>query len=171
MRALPAAFAALALFALATPAAAEPPPPPVAQAPVGLSPAAVAAWIASKGGVVSEVQRSGGETWITVQDGGMNWLVFFYGCQNDVCGDIQLAASFTNPTITPEMINAWNREHRFLKAFHEPGETAGEGVAIVQYDVLLTDAGPDQLADPIVVWLNLLEAFAVHVGYLQAPAQ
>lgn len=143
-------------------------------APEGLSITAVTDWIASKGGAVGPVQRDDGSAWVMVQDGGLNWAVFFYGCQADVCGDLQLAASFSNTSITGDLVNEWNRDRRFLKAFYDPAEAAGEDPrAVVQYDILLSDGDADQLTEPVVVWLDLLREFAVHVGYFApdgAPA-
>lgn len=156
---LPAVLAALALplaLALAAPAAAQTPP-----AAIGLSPDAVAAWVRDKGGEVSETQRDGNETWLVVNDGQFTWLIFFYSCQGDVCADIQYAASFSTPTMTADLMNRWNRERRFLKAYFEPSD-GGSGV--VQYDVLLHAGDAEQLAEPTIVWLNLLGEFAAFAG-------
>lgn len=155
-------FAAAAL-AVAAPALAQTAPQP------GLAVADVGAWVASKGGEVQPIQRRDGETWLTVKDGALTWLIFFYGCNNDVCGDIQYAATFSNATITPTMINDWNREHRFLKATFLPSGTAGEDpTALVQYDLLLVPGGVDQLNDPTAVWVDMVAEFARTTGYLSA---
>lgn len=156
--------AALAALTLAlTPLAAQ---AQTAAAPEGLSVQAVTEWIASKGGAVGQVNRDDGDAWVMVEDGGLNWAVFFYGCESGTCSDLQLAASFSNPAITVDMINAWNRERRFLKAFHNPAEAPGEDPrAVVQLDILLTDGPADQLTEPVVIWLDLLREFALHVGY------
>jgi len=148
---------------------------PAAQtpAPGGLSVTAVRDWLISVGATVSEVTRAEGRTSVTVTDGPMTWLVFFNGCEADVCGDIQYMAAFSNETITPELVNQWNLEHRFLKAYFTPGTAAG--TAIVQFDVLLVPgAGTQQLIDPTSVWVGLLPTFATHVGFFvpeAAPAQ
>ena len=142
-------------------------------APGGLAITAVRDWLISVGATVGEVTRADGRTSVTVTDGPMTWLVFFNGCEADVCGDIQYMAAFSNPTITPDLVNQWNLEHRFLKAYFTPGAAAG--TAIVQYDVLLVGgAGTQQLIDPTSVWVGLLPAFATHVGFFvpeAAPAQ
>lgn len=158
--------AVAAAMSLAVPAAAQ-----TASEP-GLAIAEVGAWIASKGGVVEPVQRQGDEVWLTVRDGDLTWLVFFYGCRNDVCADLQYSASFANESITPGMVNDWNRERRFLKAFHSPGAAGEPATAAVQYDLLLQPGGVDQLTDPTAVWVTMLPEFARHVGYLPAaPGQ
>jgi hypothetical protein len=158
-----APFLAAATLAVAAPVAAQTPSQP------GLAVAEVSAWIASKGGEVQPVQRAGDDIWISVRDGDLNWMVFFYGCENDVCADLQFAASFSNAAITPGMVNDWNRDRRFLKAFHQPAAEGGEPSAVVQYDLLLQPGGVEQLNDPTAVWVGMLKDFAVHVGYMTAP--
>jgi len=163
-----ATLAAAAVMALAVPAAASTAPAPVqtAAAP-GVSPEAVRAWLISKGGTVSEVRREAGETWLTVSDGPLNWMVFFYSCETGGCGDIQYAASFSNPTITEAMINVWNRDHRFLKAFFAPSE-GGDPTSVVQYDVLIHGADVEQLTDHTALWLDLVAQFGRTVGFFAA---
>tara|TARA_R110002167_G_scaffold46135_7_gene137969 strand:+ start:2768 stop:3328 length:561 start_codon:yes stop_codon:yes gene_type:complete len=142
----------------------------------GLSPTAVRDWLVGVGATVSEVTREDGRLSITITDGPLTWLIFFNSCQGDVCGDIQYMAAFSNDTITLDLVNAWNLEQRFLKAYYTPGTTAGAaGTAIVQYDLLLVDGlGVDQLLDPTSVWVGLLPVFGTHVGFFapaDAPAQ
>ena len=64
---------------------------------------------------------------------------------------------------TLDKVNAWNRDNRYLKAFHTAAETP---TATVQYDVVvLSGEGVAQLADPLTVWLQLLPKFAGQMGY------
>jgi hypothetical protein len=169
---LTACFAALALLAAApaTARTAAPSPAQTASSP-GLAIADVSAWIASKGGEVQPVQRSGDDVWLAVKDGDMTWLIFFYGCTADVCGDIQYAASFSNPTITQAMVNDWNRDRRFLKAAFVPGADDQEPSAIVQYDLLLGPGGVEQLNDPTAVWVGMVGEFATAVGYFRPEGE
>ena len=162
-----ATLAAAAVMALAAPASAAPATPAAVQtaADPGVSIEAVRAWMTEKGGVVSEINRRDGETWITIGDGPLTWAIFFYSCQADVCGDIQYAASFSNPTITQAMINDWNRDRRFLKAFFSPGEAGADNRAVVQYDLLIHEGGVEQLTDPTALWIELVGAFGAAVGY------
>ena len=166
-----ATLAAAAVMALAAPAAASTPAASVqTAADPGVSPEAVRAWLVSKGGTVSEIRREGSETWLTVNDGPLNWMVFFYGCEAGACSDIQYATSFSNPTITQAMVNDWNRERRFLKAFFAPDAAGRDPTAVVQYDVLVHSDDVEQLADHTALWLDLAAAFGATVGYF-APAQ
>lgn len=138
----------------------------------GVAIADIVTWLKGLGAEVGEIQRADDETYVVVTDGGLSWILSFYSCQSDVCGDVQFSAVFANTSITPDLIARWNREQRFLKAFYNPaqGETPPGGV--VQYDVLLLGGrGADQLNDALAVWLEMVAAFAVHVGYFQpAPA-
>ena len=169
---LTACFAALTLLAAAPATAQTAAQAPAAAAPQpGLAIADISAWIASKGGEVQPVQRDGDDIWLPVKDGDMTWLIFFYGCTNDVCGDIQFAASFSNPTITQTMVNDWNRDRRFLKAAFVPGADGQDPSAIVQYDLLLNTSGVDQLTDPASVWVEMVAAFATHVGFYKPAAE
>jgi len=164
-----ATLAAAALMAVAAPAAASTAPASVqAAADPGVSIEAVRAWLASKGGTVSAINRDAGDIWITVDDAPLSWAIFFYSCEADVCGDIQYAASFSNPTITQAMINDWNRDRRFLKAFFAAGEGAAAPTAVVQYDVLIHGADVEQLTDHTALWLDLAGAFGTTVGYFTA---
>jgi hypothetical protein len=161
-----AAPLAAALMLAAAPAAAQTAAP---AAEPGIAIADVGAWLTSKGGEVGPVRREGDETFFMVKDGPLNWALFFYGCQADVCGDIQFSAVFSNPGVTLDKVNEWNRDQRFLKAFYMPGAAGAAPSAAIQYDVLIHQGSVEQLNDPAAVWIGLLGIFATHIGYL-APA-
>lgn len=167
-----ATLAAAAVMAFAAPAAAMPAPlraaPAQATADPGVAVESVRAWLTSKGAEVSTVNRQGDEIWLSVTDGPLTWVIFFYSCQADVCGDIQYAASFANEGVTQTMINDWNRDRRFLKAFFTPAEGETDPSAVVQYDVLIHSGDVEQLADHTALWLDLVSDFATTVGYLRA---
>lgn len=159
---VPSLLALFAILAFAAPAAAQ----SQTAAPIGLTPQQVHDFIVSLGGDADPVVTEGEETGFIVRDGGMLWGVLFYNCTQGVCGSLQFTANFTDPSITPELINRWNRERRFLKAFSQT-DAQGALQAVVQYDVLLDDRPVDQLVDPLVVWIDMLQEFGVHVGFLE----
>ena len=141
--------------------------PVLAQAPAtpasGLSVSEVSAWLTRIGGQVGPLQRVDGQTFFSVTNAGLTWAVFFYGCREDVCDSVQFSAVVPGAGATPEAVNAWNRDNRFLKAFRTAGETPS---ATAQYDVVaLPGAGVEQLTDPLSVWLQLLPKFATAMGY------
>lgn len=164
-----ATLAAAAMLAFAAPVAASTAPAPAQTAAPGVSIEAVRAWLASKGGEVSAINRQDGETWISINDDPLSWMIFFYSCQADVCEDVQYAASFANPGVTQAMINDWNRDHRFLKAYFIPAADGRDNTGVVQYDVLTPSGDVEQLTDHTALWLDLVAAFGVAVGYLAAP--
>ena len=164
---LPVLFSALALaVALPDAALAQTPPPAVVQT-TGVSVAEAKAWLAGLGGNVREPVLRDGVTSLHIADEPLPWNLTFYACGPSLCDDIQYSAIFSGP-ITPDQINAWNRDNRFLKAFFMPAGPGGETGAVVQYDVVLTNTGTEQLREPTVIWLQMLRAFAQ--GLAAAPA-
>lgn len=157
-------------LASAAPAVAAPPAQPAVQtaADPAVSVEAVRAWLISKGGQVGPVQREDGLTWIAVNDDPLRWVVFFYDCRDDRCAALQYSASFSNPTVTQEMVNDWNRDHRFLKAYFLPAEAGGEPTAVVQHDVLVLSDDVEQLTESAALWLGMMPEFATAVGYFAA---
>ncbi|HEV7226815.1 YbjN domain-containing protein [Brevundimonas sp.] len=165
-----AASAALTL-AVALPGAARAQDAAVAPAFVGLTPESVRDWLSTAGAQVGEVTRDGEDVFFRVDDAGLVWFVFFYGCEADGrCGDVQFNAVFEGQGVTVEEVNAWNREQRFLKAFLTQAE--GQPVVFMQFDVLLTSGLPvEQMADPTIVWLEgLTRASTFLDGVGTAPA-
>lgn len=141
-------------------------------APDGLAIPAVVAWLEQKGLTAGAVQTDGAQPYVRVTDGALTWVLYFYSCEGQVCPDLQFSAAFTNATVTPEITNRWNRENRFLKAFHQPGSAGGAGSAVAQLDVLVDSrSGLTELEDAVAVWRGLLPEFAREVGYLTGPAQ
>jgi hypothetical protein len=164
---LPVLFSALALaVALPGAALAQIPPAAVVQT-TGVSVADAKAWLAGLGGNVREPVLRDGVTSLHIADEPLPWNLTFYACGPSLCDDIQYSAIFSGP-ITPDQINAWNRDNRFLKAFFMPAEPGGVAGAVVQYDVVLTNTGTEQLREPTVIWLQMLRAFAQ--GLAAAPA-
>jgi len=165
---LPVLFSALALtVALPGAALAQTPPAAVVQT-TGVSVADAKAWLAGLGGNVREPVLRDGVTSLHIADEPLPWNLTFYACGPSLCDDIQYSAIFSGP-ITPDQINAWNRDNRFLKAFFMPAEPGGVAGAVVQYDAVLTGNGTEQLREPTVIWLQMLRAFAQ--GLAAAPVQ
>jgi len=164
---LPVMFSALALAsALPGTALAQTPPPGAAK---GVAVAEARNWLTGLGGNVREPVLREGVTTLHVADEPLPWNLTFYACGPALCDDIQYSAVFSGP-ITPDQINAWNRDNRFIKAFFVPAAPGGEAGAVVQYDVLLTGSGTGQLREPTVVWLQLLRTFAQGLVTVTGPA-
>ena len=165
---LPVLFAAFALAAnLPGAALAQTPPLPVVTNGVPIVEARD--WLTGLGGSVGEPVLRDGLTSLHVADQPLPWNLTFYACGPTLCDDVQYSAVFSGP-ITPDQINAWNRDNRFLKAFFLPATPGGEASAVVQYDVVLTGEGAEQLREPTVIWLQMLRTFAQEL-VTAAPAQ
>jgi hypothetical protein len=145
----------------------------VAQAPafVGLAPESVRDWLAAAGAQAGEVTRENGDVFFRVDDAGLVWFVFFYGCEPDGrCGDMQFNTVYDGAGVPAETIAAWNRQQRWLKAFAT--EANGQPLVFVQFDVLfLSGQSVDQLADATLIWLQGLRAFGAHLTQAAPPAQ
>jgi len=166
---LPVLLSALALSVALPGAALAQTPPPAAASTNGVSIAETRAWLTSLGGSVGEPVVSDGVTSLNIADEPLPWNLTFYGCVTSLCDDVQFSAIFTGP-ITQDQINAWNREYRFLKAFHIPAAPGAEATAVVQYDVVLPGTGTAQLQEPTVIWLQMLRQFAQGLAAAAAPA-
>jgi len=135
----------------------------------GVTVAEARAWLIGVGGDVAQPETAGGRTSLRVADT-LPWALSFYAC-TERCHDIQFEASFTGPI--PEAVVAdWNRQNRFAKAaWIAPATPGGEPTVRLQYDVLLTEAGPQQLDRATDVWLRQLAGFARALqGALRATA-
>ena len=127
-------------------------------------------WLVGLGGTVGEPRAESGAQILAVADQPLPWTLTFYNCAGAaLCDDVQFSAVFAGP-MTVEQMNAWNRDNRYLKAFLMPGATPGSTGAIVQYDVVLTSTGTDQLQEPTVIWLQLLRKFAQSLAQAAPPA-
>jgi hypothetical protein len=165
---LPVLLSALTLaVALPGAALAQTPPPAVAPA-TGVAVAEARTWLTGLGGNVREPVLRDGVTSLHIADEPLPWNLTFYACGPALCDDIQYSAIFSGP-ITADQINAWNRDNRFLKAFFVPAAPGGEASAVVQYDVVLTSGGTEQLREPTVIWLQMLRTFAQGLAAAPAP--
>ena len=84
-------------------------------------------------------------------------FVLFNGCNDhNACEDVTLVAwDLANGPIHLEMVNRWNRENRFSRAFMDP-----DYGPVLQTDINSTGGiGPDALALRIERYLNDLQRF------------
>lgn len=134
-------------------AAAQPRPVP------GLSAATLTAWLATQGATAEPVKQDGDRRYMRVTADGLPWILFMQSCDGDVCSDLQFTAGLANAQVTPEKINDWNRDRRFMKAVYEPAEPGGQPSALAQFDVLVPSGGVAELTDPLAIWRSLLPEF------------
>ena len=158
-----AASAALALSLAAPGGARAQEAAPSAPAFVGLTPESVRDWLVAAGAEAGEVMREDGDVFFRVDDAGVVWFIFFYGCEADGrCGDMQFNTVFDGTGVSADTVAAWNREQRWLKAFAT--DANGQPVVFVQFDVLFVSGqSVSQLADATVLWLEGVDRFAAHL--------
>lgn len=164
-----AASAALALT-FAVPGNARAQDAATAPAFVGLTPESVRDWLVAAGAEAGEVTRQEGDVFFRIDDAGVVWFIFFYGCEADGrCGDMQFNTVFDGTGVSADTVAAWNREQRWLKAFTT--EANGQSLVFVQFDVLFVSGqGVEQLADAAVLWLEGVDRFAGHLRAAATPA-
>ena len=133
---------------------------PAFRPPVGVAPAAVVAWLNAQGVTAGAVQEDQGRKFVRVDADGLAFLLYFQSCEGALCSDAQFTTGVANAAITPDLINGWNRDRRFLKAIYEAPTATAPASAVIQYDVLLNGGGPEQLADHLAIWRSLLPEFA-----------
>lgn len=166
-----AAAAALALTFAAPGAARAQEASAQASTFVGLTPESVRGWLAAAGAQAGEVTRENDQVFFRVDDGGLVWFVFFYGCEPDGrCGDMQFNTVYDGAGIPADTIAAWNREQRWLKAFTT--DSSGQQLIFLQFDVLFVSGqSVEQLADATAIWLQGLRAFGAHLTQAAPPTQ
>ncbi len=156
-----AALIALTMILTAAPAMAQDAAEPAAQAQPaswnGLPATEISARLMALGLEVSPPQAEGDRLYLRVTDGPVRWVATLFSCREGACPDLQLTAAFSGPQATRDVVDLWNSERRFVKAFYAAPETGTEGTAVAQYDILLVPTvGADQLDDPIQVWRSLI---------------
>ena len=145
--------AALVALMLAAPAAAQ-------SVSAGNS-TEMAEYLRSQGLTVEITTAGNGNPLLTTSSKGLNWQVYYYNCQSaTVCDSMQFVLGFSDIDITPDQINAWNRDKRFGRAF-----TSGSSV-VVQMDVVV-EGGLSRatLAATMDYWNLILELFPQHIGW------
>lgn len=152
----------------AAPQTPAPAPTPAAVAH-GVTVADVRAWLTAQGGAVGDPIANDGAQTLQVADNPLPWSLTFYGCTS-LCDDLQYSAAFSAPGLTQDQVNAWNRGNRFLKAYFTPASGEVPAGAVVQYDMVLTGDGTEQLRQATAVWLMMLRSFAQTVIAPAVPA-
>jgi opacity protein-like surface antigen len=106
---------------------------------------------------------SQGDPMINSASSGSNFVVYFYGCTNNIdCKTIQFMSSYKTEKI-PELslINDWNRRKRFARAWIE-----NNGKTYLAMDVDIDDGGISSklFEDNLEFWVSLMASFEKHIG-------
>lgn len=108
-----------------------------AQTLVKATPEAIAKLLQDEGYKAQVGKDNQGDPKIESAAEGVNFTVYFYGCEKGAnCDDIQFSAGFEDTRANATAINEWNKNQRFAKAYLD-----AEGDAHFETDVHLDDAG------------------------------
>ena len=129
-------------------------------APAGVTRQEVVAWLTGEGHAANLHDDSSGTSIVSSSIDGVNFDVYFYACTGERCTSIQFAAGWTPlAKATPDTVNAWNRDKRFLKAYLDKSNNLwGE------YDFDLTDAPYPQLHDALARFDSQVVDFKANFG-------
>ncbi|QMV01619.1 YbjN domain-containing protein [Devosia sp. D6-9] len=121
---------------------------------------------------ILELARGYGETKLEKQDNGdpkikgdldgITYAIYFMNCtDNKDCEDLNFYAGFLDLKPEMDVINSWNRDKRFGKAYLD-----SDGDAVVEMDLNLEHGiSSDNLDADISVWSLVVEQYAEHIGY------
>jgi hypothetical protein len=88
---------------------------------------------------VAELKKdTQGDPMIIAESSGMKFVILFFGCKNNVdCKSVSFFSAYrAQNKVTPDAVNAWNRDHRFGRVYLD-----NEGDPAIQFDVDLDDGG------------------------------
>ncbi len=111
-------------------------------------------------GAASGDTTADGQPMIVGKVGGVEYRVFFHDCTDAGCPTIRFYSVFAGNKPTLEMINEWNRDKRWGKAYVD-----ADLDAVLEWDVNL-DYGVvrENLDDSISIWVGVLDTYATFIG-------
>ena len=134
-----------------------------AQTVDGTSPGRIAQILQAEGYKALVTTDSEGDPKIDSGSHGVSWSIFFYGCTGSRnCRSVQFAAAFDmRDGISPEIINRFNRNKRYTRAYYDT-----EFDPFLEYDVNL-DGGVSEanFADSLDIWNIILGDFIEEIGW------
>jgi hypothetical protein len=94
--------------------------------------------------------------------GGIQYAVYFLNCtDNKACEDINFYAGFLDLKPSMDVINSWNRDKRFGKAYLD-----ADGDAVIEMDLNLEHGvSSDNLDAAFGIWELVVDQYTTHVGY------
>lgn len=93
---------------------------------------------------------------------GITYAVYFMNCKNNKnCEDLNFYAGFLDLKPDQSVINDWNRDKRFGKAYLD-----SVGDAVVEMDLNLEHGvSSDNMDADLTVWSLVVKQYAEHIGY------
>lgn len=114
-------------------------------------------------GSVTMDSAANGDPMISGKIEGISYHLFFRNCSatHGDCEDLNFYAGFLDNKQTLDVINAWNRDKRFGKAYLD-----SDLDAVIEYDVNLEyGISRDNLDSSFSVWSLILKQFADYIGF------
>lgn len=107
-------------------------------------------------------KQSNGDPRITGKVDGVTYQVYLMNCTNNTnCEDLNFYAGFLDNKQTLDVINAWNRDKRFGKAYLD-----SDLDAVIEYDVNLEKGVTRENLDAAFnLWTLILEQYTTYIGY------
>ena len=128
----------------------------------GLTVDEVAAWLQQAGYKGAIDKTDSGERYVTSAADGATFQVYMYDCKDGPrCGSMQFSMAFDLAKgLTPDKINEWNRDKRYIKAYLD-----AEGDPWGQYDVNLSPGRTyEGLDDDFAIWRQTIPVFKTFIG-------
>ena len=118
--------------------------------------------LAREHGSADLTKQDNGNPKITGKIKGVVYHILFQNCtDNRDCEDVQFYAGFLDNNPTLEVINAWNAEKRFGRAYLDQDSDAS-----VEFDVNLQyGVTRKNLNAAFLVWALILDRYTTHIGY------
>ena len=113
-------------------------------------------------GAASLTTQSNGDPQITGKIEGITYQVYFRNCtNNEDCEDLNFYLGFLDLKPTLEVINDWNLNKRFSRAYLDQDKDA-----CIEMDIdLVNGVSAEYLDAQFELWNMVLTQFAEHVGY------
>ena len=106
--------------------------------------------------------QSNGDPQITGKTDGISYQIYFRNCTNNKnCEDLNFYLGFLDVKPTLEVINDWNLNKRFSRAYLDQDQDA-----CVEMDLdMVKGVSAEYLDSQVGLWTLVVEQFADHVGF------
>ena len=113
-------------------------------------------------GSATLTKQTNGDPQITGKIDGISYQVYFRNCTDNAnCEDLNFYLGFLDLKPSLEVINDWNLNKRFSRAYLDPDKDA-----CIEMDLdLVKGVSPEYLDSQFSLWNQILTQFAAHVGY------
>ena len=113
-------------------------------------------------GSATLTKQTNGDPQITGKINGISYQVYFRNCTDNAnCEDLNFYLGFLDLKPSLEVINDWNYNKRFSRAYLDPDKDA-----CVEMDIdMVKGVSAEYLDSQFSLWNLILTQFAEHVGY------